>query len=984
MFRGARIVFILVIALVLGAQAPCAKAVPVAYADNASSPYTATLLYHNDIQITYTLNYPAGGVWDGYGDIPMGGNGISEQIYCADPFIHFHPVVSDLGGASDYDPKTQTQTDTIGDYVVCAPWNMSGAMKERHEAVYWIVANGFRGEYEYLAANGGSGAECVASLGRLKGFYPGLLPSGSNAADKRAKQIAFMATKVAIWKVVAGDNVSIVRTSLSSADEKTFFTLVDRMVADAMAIPSHNGRTGVDTTGFGITVEGGSQPASLAHGPDGFDYYGPLAVAAKLSNTSGDIKALLDKVFLAVSGPQSAGIAFVDGIGGAALPAGLSVYGTGDSAYYLDNGGGSGDFSMAGGNWTSKDFYLKIPPARGTADYLTVKAMAKANDVDLLKGTPLTFVYENGGMQDWEFVQAFVGAAGDAMQADLYADAVFAAGEQGMGAIAVAKQIANGSSLDNNTLFTFRLHYNSSADDYGSSVVVDLDGHPVYGAVGVNVPAGTFTLKNGRTAIIEGLPTEGWYWIEELAAGVVGYTPPTIAIIGGSGSATGPTAFVTGGLQMADGYAEAVFKNTKDTQKAYLYISKVVVGIVEGAATLGTIDDLRPFTFVLECSGDGGATWGPVDLAGVFQSDNGAVVDAIHGTFTLRSLDAAFVEVAPGLMYRVTEVLDYSEYVPIYGMIHSWFENGEWKTVDELTSERLPDWFKNGDRYISEGVVPQANEYFWFLYSNGELSVNDLSVSKAVTGTPPKDDPEGLERLFGFQLFFTMFNQGDPVLQWLTMAPGTLPVGYVEIRNFKGPGLPQDRIVNDGAGNPTILMLKDGETAVFPDLPGGKNVGSYTVREADSGMRFKTDYRIGTGRWTAVRPGGDTAPINLMGDTGVVFRNAYASTSKNKTPDKPKGKNPAPGKDTDPGTDTGPGTDTDTGTVITGNDTPGGSGRGGPYGAGGEFRSGPPWTGDSMDPFSYAAAMLLSAAGMAVAAYASRRGKKGYRKTASQ
>ena len=956
MFKGARAVLVLVMALILAVVAQGVKAAPFAYAAGTASPYTATLLYHNDIQITYTLNYPAGGVWNGYGDIPMGGNGISDQLYCADPFIHFHPVVADLGGASDYDPKTQTQTDTIGDYVVCAPWNLSGAMKENYEAVCWIVANGFRGEYEYLAANGGSGAECVASLNRIKGFYAGLLPSGSNAADKRAKQIAFMATKVAIWKVVAGSNVTIVRTSLSSADEKTFFTLVDRLVADAMAIPGHNGRAGVAMTGFDISIVGDSPPAALTSGTDGFDYYGPLAITAKLLNSTGDIKALLDKAFLAVSGPESAGITFVDGVDGAPLQSGLPVYGTADNAFYLDNGGGSGDFGMAGGAWTSKPFYLKIPPARGTADYLTVKAMAKANDVALLKGTPLTFVYENAGMQDWEFVQAFVGAAGDAMRADLYADAVFAAGDEDMGAIVVTKHIENGSSLDNNTLFTFRLHYNGAADDYGSSTVVDLAGHPVYGAAGVNVPAGTFTLKNGRTAIIEGLPTEGWYWVEELNSGIVGYMAPTIKIVSGSGSPAGPTAWMTGGIQMAGDYADVAFTNTKDTMKAYLYISKVVAGFIEGGTEPVTIDDPRPFDFVLESSGDGGASWAPVNLAGVFQSDNGTIVNAAEGTFMLRSLDSAFVEVTPGLMYRVTEVLAYTEYVPIYGTIHSWFENGAWHTVDEPTFERLPDWFDSGDRYISEGVVPQANEYFWFLYSNGKLAISDLSVSKAVTGTPPADDPEGLDRLFGFQLFFIMFNQGDPVLQWLTMTPATLPLSYVEIRNFKGPGPPQDRIVADGAGHPTILMLKDGETAVFPNLPGGNNVGSYIVREVDSGMRFTTDYRIGTGRWTAVRPGGDTAPIDLVRDMDVTFRNAYANTAKKK-----------------PGESGGGGGDGTTGIEETR----------APHGSyvtgGGELSSDSAGTGDAMDPFSYIAAMLLSAAGMAAAACMFRKGNRGYR-----
>ncbi|MCL1829293.1 MAG: hypothetical protein FWG32_07335, partial [Oscillospiraceae bacterium] len=65
---------------------------PAYAAADIGPQYTATLQYYDDIQITYTLNYPAGGVWNGAGDIPIGGTGVSSQIYCVDPFVHFHSV----------------------------------------------------------------------------------------------------------------------------------------------------------------------------------------------------------------------------------------------------------------------------------------------------------------------------------------------------------------------------------------------------------------------------------------------------------------------------------------------------------------------------------------------------------------------------------------------------------------------------------------------------------------------------------------------------------------------------------------------------------------------------------------------------------------------------------------------------------------------------------------------------------------------------
>ena len=157
MFKRVRslIVTILVIALLVSVLALPVQA--------ASEQYRIVLRYYDQIQITYTITYPAssgGGVREGPEDVPIGGVGtpgagdydinpyISTQIYCVDPYVPFHSKVPGLGGIQS-GPGNNYQGDVIYGYISAVPWEMSGAMAVYGDAVRWIAANGYRGIYNY-------------------------------------------------------------------------------------------------------------------------------------------------------------------------------------------------------------------------------------------------------------------------------------------------------------------------------------------------------------------------------------------------------------------------------------------------------------------------------------------------------------------------------------------------------------------------------------------------------------------------------------------------------------------------------------------------------------------------------------------------------------------------------------------------------------------------------------------------------------------
>ncbi|MDR0222681.1 MAG: Cys-Gln thioester bond-forming surface protein [Oscillospiraceae bacterium] len=797
-------------------------------APGASDSYSATLRYYDSIQITYTLNYPSGGIWSGAADIPVGGAGVSEQIYCVDPFVPFHSKAD----RTYWDSPTKATVDEKSGYAAAAPWNTSASMRLNADAVYWLALNGYRGDY--LANDG----ESRRSVARLNSLYPGI-----GDIDEK---IALMATKVAMWKILAGDGVVIIKTSLDGSPEArgTFDALVGSLVSDAV-----NGRsTGLGMTRFSVEIND-EHSAQLNDG--GFRFYGPMSVSASLSNSSGGLN--LDKVFLNVSGVSSEGISFVAAPNASApeLPAG-TVYGTSESEQYIDG------FT----NNKSGEFYLKIPASRAGTDLLTVEARAKASDVLLAAGTPVVFVYERGGVQDWDAVQAFIGAAADGARANLYAEAAVKTGDSPVSDIYIAKRIENYSPLDENAEFTFRLLYGATAESVGAPV--DLSDYHVHGARGVNEADGTFTLRNGGLAFVQGLPSEYYYRFEEIDIPDAFEPIPDYEINIGDSDVTGGSGTLTSAFR-PDGdldLAMATFINVKKPSPdapedpgvpetpgtrnefpyARLYVQKVSIDYVnENVEAVFNYDD--DYDFVLESSANGGTDWRPVNLTpDIFRCDrkDGGITDAANGRFVLSMFDAAYIELNADKIYRVLEEDLGMKYQSVYALVQTEFDDvqSEWLTVSNQSAAQ--NWNAENGRHYSEEFEVVRDGYFWFSFLN--YKTNSLSITKKVAGGARDGE-------FQFNVIYAGENSYEEILPLTKIAENRYTIDPADLNGD------------------AVLTLKDGETAVITGLP----VASYKIAELN-GSGYEVTYSVNSGTETTAE-NGETENFGLSGDVAVVFTN---------------------------------------------------------------------------------------------------------------
>jgi len=501
-----------------------------------NDPYRIVLRYYDPIQITYTIKYPVGDIrdeWTGPEDVPIGGVGtpdpgnkygiidyISTQIYCVDPFTAFHSKVPGWGGNFEWD--SGAMADTVTGYVSAVPWNISGAMQIYGDAVRWIAANGYRGTFNY---GGTDDAESQQSVARLNAMFPNI---GPVAIDK---EIAVMATKVAIWKVIAGDNIQIVKTTLDKYPDRlaTFNALIDALV-NASKVPTNlNGEVTMLTT-FDIQII--NSGATYDDKDLTYDYYGPMTVEGKLENTA--TPPNLDKVFLTVNGIDSGGVRFTTDALGTELNRDF-LFGTTRNEQFI---GGN----VIGDTWTSDEFYLAIPkgrtPERG--DQLLVQAMAKAPDVTVNEGTPIVYAFAPSGsdVQDWDAIQAFIGGANRGATTDLYAEAKWHTGDTSLGDLYISKQVKNNAPEIVNHIFTFEVYYGRSSN-FAEAQLLNLTEYPVHSAYSVDKTNNTFTLKNGGLAYIQGLPMavsggdtyyEYYYWVKEVSISVPQYNEPHFEI----------------------------------------------------------------------------------------------------------------------------------------------------------------------------------------------------------------------------------------------------------------------------------------------------------------------------------------------------------------------------------------------------------------------------------------------------------------------
>ena len=841
-------------------------------ADGDSQTYTATLKYYDNIQITYTLNYPSGGVWSGAADIPVGGTAISDQIYCVDPFVPFHSNAD----KSYWDTGAWATVDEKGGYVTAAPWNISSAMRQNLNAVNWLAANGYRGDY--LTDD----AESRASVARLQELYS----PGITGIDKR---IAFMATKVAIWKILAGDNVVILRTSLDNltAQKNTFNSLVQALVKDA-----RDGReTSAKLTQLQIKI---NDPNKATHAGVGYVYYGPLTVSVKLNNSPGGKLSAgnLDKVFLAVNGEASSGVSFVsapNNLASSLLPEG-KIYGADDDGQYLDVfADNDGD-----GVWESSEFYLKVPDSRRPVTYtdrLAIAARAMVKDVLLVQGTPVIFVYGDGDIQDWNAVQAFMGAAKDGTRTSLYAeDSINTAGTE-FGQIYVSKQIENSTPLDDNAVFTFQLLYSATEAPAAGFEPVDLKDFPVHGAFGFNATDNTFTLKNGGLAMFEWLPTEYYYQVKETGVSAI-YPDANFSIPVAATPVTVKTpGKTTSAFQMDDDLAMAMvsFVNIKqDIPKAHLYIGKTAVDHISFGNMINKFD--AEYSFVLEYSDDGGNAWQPVVLTGdIFTSDGGKITDGAKGKFTLKTLDMAYIDVDSSKLYRAVEEYPGPNYLSMYALVQTEYDSASSEWINSSTQNNAPHWDDIRNYHITEEFKVTPGGYHWLVFSN--LKIYDLSITKNVAGSATDMD---FNTLFGFQLVYMgQYPEAVP----LSTAPLYGPY-YIE-------GITDDRIKTDSNGFPSVFLLKHGETATIKNLP----AATYKILEQPY-EEFTTTYVIDSEAEVPALNNRETDVFLIIKDARVTYKNTRPEPKNPDEPTEPNAPN-NPNTPTEPNTPNNPNTPTE-------------------------------------------------------------------------
>ena len=819
--------------------------------------YRIILRYYDPIQITYGIKYPVGdsrGEWSGPEDVPIGGAGvpgagkyeinpfISAQIYCVDPFTAFHSRVSDHDGSFDW--TGGTMADIVYGYVSVAPWNMSGAMQANSGAVRWVAANGYRGQYNYGKPD--SDPESVESIRRLNAMYPDIGPID--------REIAVMATKVAVWKLVTGDSIKILKTTLDGRASKreTFDALVSALTADSLKsiqpgrepIPNE---ASVTVYNVNITEASG---ASYDEGIDAtYDYFGPLSVSAALENAHAGGLSDMERVYLTVSGASSDGVRLVS-VKSADPEVDLKygrLFGTDRNERYI-----TGTTGKASGNvWTSDLFYLAIPknraPARG--DQLTMKAMAMVPNVQVAASTPVVYAFAHEGVQDWNAIQAFIGGASEGAAVDLYAEDSWYTGTTSLGDLYISKQVENARPDNSDRLFTFAVYYGSAGDDPAR---LNLTDYPVLGAFGADREENTFTLKNGGMALIRDLPAvvyggdgdpqyEYNYWVEEIGLeSDQNYGVPRFDVAIGK-----PQSSV-------NGYITESFKldDSEGTPLAYVSVTNTYE-INTGTITLSKRLAGTP------------ADWG-VDSGTVFTARVKDVTDTANEYYIRFELqpDGTYKAVgdsgSPTASNDTRELVRFTAARPV--VLTDLWANRVYRVEETYAENCVTSYEGNGVSFPQSGSMNVAVTNTYDTKKYEKPGAYDLRITKTVTGTGSQT-----------QLFeFEVINKATSVPLSFKSLNDENTIGVaVEIS-----GSPDGRI---GGENNTVIRLSHGETAMIRELPPGE----YIVRELDPGRAYTTTHRVGAGSLVGAL---ETAPFTLSGDITVAFINNIPTETEPRQP----------------------------------------------------------------------------------------------------
>jgi hypothetical protein len=538
----------------------CPREAQAASAD--SNTYYAEVKYYDGIQMKYIVRHGIDEYWTTTGDIPIGGfidgtgNQLIDQAYCVDATVAFHG--SDETETS-WPSGVTTDTTTAG-YVVASPLAVSDGVRANLPSLYWLAVNGFRG------VRGGAN-----NLADIRAEYADLETQYGTPIDET---IAIMATKAAVWNFT-DPTFALLSTSLNpdpanpTAEQKARYelmiALMKHLVTDARA-----GGPGLATITLDVAFD--NSTAAFTSSADGGYFYGPVTASMQVTNGTGGTP---EQIYLTASGMYAANFVFVDSASPIAVALQkATMYGSQTEAPYVNNGG---------------SFYIKIPatdvanalvnigqPSMNFA-YLALHGFGRSADVTY-SGTPAIMAWQGpaasspAGEQDWGHVQAFIGFVNN-IQASLYGEGhLFLRGNEDDASIAVSKSVLGATNASNagSFVFTLEVYDNSLAQWVPVPLIPDTPGNTgsfnitgAHGLVSVS-PGGVFSLADGDTATITGLPL-GQYRVSERES-ADGYT--TVSQLDSNAAVEGSAADVPLTLQSpsrAVGFTNTIIPQTPNT-----------------------------------------------------------------------------------------------------------------------------------------------------------------------------------------------------------------------------------------------------------------------------------------------------------------------------------------------------------------------------------------------------------------------------------
>jgi len=595
-------------------------------------PYTVLVNYFDSVQINYTVASPTLN-YSGPADVPIGGIGIRnsgdspgvlsttivQQAYCVDPYIPFGKppsggtteqlywgptITNGYRGASDiylpfssaakpfstnyfaappYESWRPTLTHWRSDYYAATTWELSNAMKNQQKAVFWLVLNGYRGDFR------NHDSESEDSLLRLNEWYAGGAIEGSPQYIDKA--MAVMATKVAIWSVLTQNDptgsfvfnhANLHGVEYMGVDRGVVFdNLLAALVRDANAAKAGSVPPGSSIAYTELTLAIDDSDILIESYRDSTHAYYPVYVTANLRNA--DTTDVGIDVFFTVTGPNARDVKFARFSGGTYTELGSEILpGTTDKLQ-------SERYNFDGSNSISiNNIYLKVPlsridflgPDAAGSELLRVRARAHADNVPVAEGTPLAIAAASAdGVMDWNMVQAFVGAAILNTKISMYAEASADIRGEREGELEINKKLQQLTSVDENRFFTFAL-YAGPSPEFNDARQVRLDFHDIDPADSRIGTTNTFRLKHDQTVKFTDLPESFYYWLVELNVGMSDFTAPWYAVTSGKPEVTSFPARAVSAAPNADGYrtcrfqlgegakAELTLTNTKEGERA--------------------------------------------------------------------------------------------------------------------------------------------------------------------------------------------------------------------------------------------------------------------------------------------------------------------------------------------------------------------------------------------------------------------------------